>query len=304
MPNNSRHTILVTGACGFVGKFLVDELVETTHHKLVCLCRKLNQNSQYPEVIFVECDLNETNKVKEIIELYKPDTVIHLAALARLSAGENNPDVAFKTNYLATINLIDFSVTAHVKSFIFISTDMAREHLSVIGITKYLAEAYIQKQLKTETKLITVRLPNISWTPGSVHLIFERLIAKNKSLSITHPKMSRRFISGKEAAKNIIFAMQTGHDRDIFVEIREPEKITQLAKTMVKNSGKKIGLEFVGMKPGEKLAEKNYHPDQIEHTSFKTLALLKDKNFSKTEIMKAEERLFKKPGFTAKIKNN
>jgi len=304
MPNNNKHTILITGACGFISKYLVDELLKTTNYKLILLCKKVERDFRNAAETFVECDLNETKKVEEIVDFYKPDSVIHLAALARLSAGESNPNEAFRTNYLATKKLIELSVLTRVKSFIFISTDMAREHLSVVGITKYLAEAYLQKQVKSETKLITVRLPNISWTPGSVHLVFERLINENKNLTITHPEMSRRFISGKEATENIIFAMESGRDRDIFVETREPEKITDLAKAMIKNSGKKIGLEFVGIKPGEKLAENSYDPDQIEHTSFKHLALLKDKAFGKNEIKRAIERLQNKPGFTVAIKND
>lgn len=299
-----QHTILVTGACGFVGRFLVEKLLKTTNYKLVLLCRKADQNSNNSRVTFVECDLNNTKKVDQNFNNFKPEIVIHLAALARLSAGEKNPDEAFRTNYLATKNLIDRSVLAKVKSFVFISTDMAREHLSVVGITKYLAEAYLQKIDQSETKLITVRLPNISWTPGSVHLVFEKLISENKSLTVTHPDMSRRFISGKEAAENIIFAMKTGNDRDIFVELREPEKITDLANSMIKNSGKDIDVSFVGMKPGEKLAENCYRSNQIVHTSFKHLALLKDKTFGETEIKTALERLKNKPGFTAVIKND
>lgn len=304
MQNKSQHTILITGGCGFVGKLLVKELLKTNRYKLVLLCRKAERDLQFPEVTFVECDLNETKKAEEIFDQYKFESVIHLAALARLSAGENKPDEAFRTNYLATKNLIDFSISAKVKSFIFISTDMAREHLSVVGITKYLAEAYLQNHEKNETKLITVRLPNISGTPGTVHFIFEKLIGENKNLTITHPEMSRRFISGKEAAKNIIFALEKGYDRDIFVEIREPEKITDLAKTMIKDSGREIDLEFVGMKPGEKLAENSYQPNQIKHTSFKHLALLKHKPFGQTEIKNAKERLQNKPGFTTEIKND
>jgi len=303
MQNETQHTILVTGACGFVGKFLVEELLKTTKQKLVALCRKADRDIQIPAVTFVEGDLNDFKKIDEIFKLYKPDTVIHLAALARLSTGENNPNEAYRTNYLNTINLIELSISIRVKSFIFISTDMAREHLSVVGITKYLVEAYLQKQKKSETKLITVRLPNISWTPGSVHLVFEKLINENKNLTVTHPEMSRRFISGKEAVDNIIFAMKNGGDRDIFVEVKEPEKITNLAKTMIKNSGMELGIQFVGMKPGEKLAENSYHPYQIEHTSFKHLALLMDKTFGKSERQSAIKRLQNKPEFNAEIKN-
>jgi FlaA1/EpsC-like NDP-sugar epimerase len=304
MQIETQHTLLVTGACGFIGKFLVEELLKTTNYKLVLFCRKADQNQFGSRVTFVEGDLNDTKKFDEIFNCYRPGIVVHMAALARLSAGEDKPDEAFRTNYLATKHLIDLSIATKTKSFIFISTDMAREHLSVVGITKYLAEAYLQKTAKVETKLITVRLPNIAWTPGSVHLVFEKLISENKNLTITHPEMSRRFISGKEAAENIIFAMKTGNDRDIFVELREPEKITDLAKAMIKSCGKEIGVEFIGMKPGEKLTENSYNPGQVEHTHFKQLALLKNKTFGETEIETAWTRLQTKPGFTFEIKNN
>ena len=146
-----------------------------------------------------------------------------------------------------------------------------------------------------------MRLPNISWTPGSVDHIFERLINENKPITITHPDMSRRFISGYEAAADIYYALKNGADRDIFVINKPPDKITELARQMIAKSGKSIDVLFIGMRPGEKLAEETYSDTEVSDISFNHLALLKENLPGINGIKIAMTLLLNKPGFTIEV---
>jgi UDP-N-acetyl-D-glucosamine 4,6-dehydratase len=245
--------------------------------------------------------LGDTQSIRDFFKNYSPDHIIHLGALARLKEGEEKPDMAYRINYLGSKVLIDCAMDNLIKTFLFVSSDMARNHKSVVGITKYMTEAYIRKVNTRETRFIVVRLPNISWTPGSVHLIFDRLIEDNKPLTITHPDMSRRFVSREQAADLILHALAEGKSKDIWVVTKPPQKITSLAKEMIDNSGKHLGIEFIGIKPGEKLAEEGYSNDQVIHTSKQDFSLLQGGDFEESELTKAIEMLQAKPGFSINI---
>ena len=301
MKGEVQQTIFITGACGFVGKFLVRELLASTGYKLVLNCRNTTDNLPDGRISYTSIDLNDNTQIHDCIITHKPSAIIHLAAMARIADGEKYPDEAWRVNYLATINLMEIAIKQKIDRFLYISSDLARNHQSVVGITKYLSEAYLNASGKSLTKTITLRLPNISWTPGSVHLIFQRLINEEKAITITHPDMSRRFIDGEEAAKFILFSLENGNDRDIFVVSKTPEKIMTLAKTMINDSGKDIDITLIGMKPGEKLEEETYSNSEIKHTAMKNLSLLLRKPFGSSEIEQAKQILRSKPGFKTEI---
>ena len=298
MLNNNQDKIFITGACGFVGQFLVKKLAESKSCSLILNCGNREKQERFKNREYTNVDISDTESVHSFFENHHPDHIIHLAAMARLSDGEQNPDEAFRTNFIGTKLLIEQAVKNKVKSFVFVSSDLVRNHQSAVGITKYLSEGFIQNMESCSTKLITVRLPNIARTPGSVHLIFERLINESKAITITHPDMSRRFISGDEAGEYIQFVLKHGTDRDTFVVNKEPEKITELAQQMVSESGKEIEISYISMRPGEKLEEETYSDDEIEHTSFKDLALLLDIVPGSTGMTRAIELLKNKPGFS------
>jgi UDP-N-acetyl-D-glucosamine 4,6-dehydratase len=297
MLDRKQDKILITGACGFVGQFLVKKLTESGYSNLILNCRNSERRSRE----YANIDLVYPGSIHSFFEENQPDHIVHLAAMARLSDGEQNPDDAFRTNFLGTKLLIEYAVNNGVKSFVFVSSDLVRNHQSVVGITKYMSEGFIQNMNISPTKFITLRLPNISRTPGSVHLIFERLINENKAITITHPDMSRRFIPGNEAAEYIQFVLSNGVDRDTFVVNKQPEKITELARKMISESGKDITISYIGMRPGEKLAEETYLDKEIEHTSFKDLALLKNNVPDSSSKTRAIKLLKSKPGFSLNL---
>jgi UDP-N-acetyl-D-glucosamine 4,6-dehydratase len=299
MKDKSKETVFITGASGFLGEQLVRKMIAEQKFRLILNYR--NNSAEHPETESAQVDLSDTGSIRAFFNYHQPDHIIHLGALARVREGEENPNDAFQINYLGSKTLIDLAIKNRVRTFVFVSSDLVRNHKSVVGIAKYLTEAYISELDTQETRIVTVRLPNISWTPGSVHLIFERLIKEDKPLTITHPDMSRRFISREQAAELIIHALHASRNKEIWVVTKPPQNITSLAGEMVRDAGKDLSIEFVGMRQGEKLAEEGYREGEVLHTSKEDFSLLKEVNFDKSEIFKAIEMLRAKPGFSLNI---
>ncbi len=273
-----RHTSLfITGACGFTGKFVVSELAKGGRFTLHLNCRHGNPDVSGPEITHHRLDLNDRDQLNDFFLAHPIDAIIHLSALARVAEGERSPEEAYRSNFLATRQLFEAAMQFNIDRFVFISSDLVRNPKSVVGITKYLSEYEILNTVESNTKRIILRLPNLSWTPGSVHLIFERLLKEGQPITITHPDMSRRFISGEEAARYVRYVAENGTDKDIFVVNKPTEKITDLARQMMKEKGTNVDLKFIGMRPGEKLVEEPYEANETSPVSFDDLALLNDK---------------------------
>jgi len=302
MIKTDQNTIFITGACGFVGLFLVDLLVRTTTYKLVLNCRyHANRPVQNSKIEYTNADLNDKKALENILETHKPGIVIHLAGITRINDGEQDPNEAFRVNYTGTKSLIELAAKYALNKFVFVSSDMARNHRSVIGITKFLIESYILSLDQTNMQIVTLRLPNISWTPGSVHLIFENQIKKQRPITITHPDMSRRFITGNEAAEYIKYGFEHGTDKDLFVINKAPVKISSLAREMMDESDIYLEIKYIGARPGEKLEEGSYDINEIEHTSFKDLSLLNSRFSESEKITDIIDMLTLKPGFNLNI---
>ena len=300
MDIKDTDTIFITGACGFVGQYVIQDFLESTNFNLLLNCRKDPKKIKDSRISYTSADLYNADEISALFETRKIDAVIHLSAMARVAEGEKSPNEAFNVNYVASGHLLNLSEKYQVKKFIFISSDLVRNCQSLVGITKFLSEADIQNGIHGETQKIILRLPNVSWTPGSVHLIFERLLKEGKTITITHPDMSRRFITGEEAASYIRYVLKNGKNKECFVINKPPEKITDLARKMMQEKGMNIDLSFIGMRPNEKLVEEVYVEDEITNTTFNDLALLKDQ-IPIEDSRQALIDLQSKPGFTIKI---
>jgi len=269
------RSILITGAAGSIGSEIVKQIAsfnpkililvdqaESPMYELEMDLKKLFPQVRYSLIIGDICDKNHMEK---IFAQYKPEIVYHAAAYKHVPLMEENPCEAFKTNVLGTVNLVQCSLKYQVTKFIMISTDKAVNPTNVMGATKRLAEMYVQASQKfTSTKFITTRFGNVIGSNGSAVLLFKRQIENGGPVTITHPEVTRFFMTIPEACQLVLEASMAGKGGEIFVfDMGERIKILDLATKMIKLSGfipnEDIKIVFTGLRPGEKLYEELIH---------------------------------------------
>lgn len=284
--DSKQPTILITGSTGYVCKFLVDKLLAITNFNIVVTYRaeKGNYNANN-RLFFEKADLLVPHSFENIFKNYKPKHVVHLAAMARVKDGENHPAKVIRANYMATVALAELSVKYKTESMVFTSSNLAQDAVSVVGIGKLLIEQYFQKTDSQTTKFISLRMPNVIDSDGAVTLIFKKQIENNLPITITHPDMSRMFVTGERAADFLFYLINSGVNKGVYVSYEKPVKITDLAKDMIKESGKGVKIEFIGIKPGEKLSEKSFTIDDVIPTKISGLGMLKDYKYDKNQVI-------------------
>jgi len=284
-------TILVTGACGFVGKNLVNYLLSIWKiDKIVVCCRDkkaattIFQNSE--KVILTESDLAKPSTYQTIFKTHTPDYVIHLAAIARYKQGEENPDATVKINFFGTIALLKLAKQFKTKKVLIASSNMARNPKGVTGVSKYLTEAYL-KTIQPYPEVSCIRLPNVIDSPDAVTLLFKEQIEKELPITITDKRMSRKFVTPSEAAHDLVFALLNGNHGDIFINNKPSTPIVELAQKMIDESGKSISIQLIGMCPGEKLQEEDYPGGTVAATANCNLYRLTENQHSKKDLQQA-----------------
>lgn len=291
MINLDSSRILIIGGGSFIGKYLVNYLENHTNSKLIVSYRTIPEiKPDNQRIIYVYADLLKPDSYKNIFDKHKPLIVFHLAAITRLSPGELNPELTIKTNYFGTKMIADLCLEYKVKAFISVSSNLARNPKSVVGLLKYLSEIYLRMSGNSKTKMISIRLPNVLGSPGSVTNIFKKQIEAGGPVTVTDPLMERRFVNNDEASKLLITAIKMGENSDVFVVPIENTKIIKLARDMISESGKRIEIKYIGIKSGEKLIEEKYREEELTNTEIDSLSLLKD-DWSPKNITNAIELL-------------
>jgi len=259
--------VFVTGGAGSIGSELARQIAKYKPKKLVTI--DINENELY----FLElelkrqnknlnlqseiCNIRERSKLEILFEKYKPNIVFHAAAHKHVPLMEHNPDEAIKNNIFGTKNLTEIAIKYGVDKFVLISTDKAVNPTNVMGATKRACELIVEKaNKKSKTKFMAVRFGNVLGSNGSVIPIFKKLINEGKNLTITHPEITRYFMTISEASQLVIEAASIGKGGELFVlDMGKPIKILDLAKNMIELSKANIGIDIIGLRPGEKLYE-------------------------------------------------
>jgi FlaA1/EpsC-like NDP-sugar epimerase len=279
------RTILVTGAGGSIGSELCRQvsrfqpaqlvLVDQAENGLFHIERELREH--FPAVPMAPCiaDVCDERRMASVLGRYKPAMVLHAAAHKHVPMMEINPGEAVKNNILGTRRVADLADAHGVERFVMISTDKAVNPSSVMGATKRIAEMYLQAlSQRSKTSFVTVRFGNVLGSAGSVVPIFQAQIAQGGPVSVTHPEMSRYFMTIPEACQLVLQSGAMGKGGEIFIlDMGEPVKIVDLARDLIELSGFRPGedieIHFTGVRPGEKLFEElsmtEEHADKTRH---------------------------------------
>ena len=265
--------VMVTGAGGSIGAEMCRQIARFKPDKLVLVERMENAlfeidrelGRHFPDVPRLPCvaDISDTCRMGQILRAERPTAIFHAAAHKHVPMMEWNPGEAIKNNVLGTRCLADTASEMGVEKFVMISTDKAVNPTSIMGCTKRVAEMYVQQlssHTDSRTEFVTVRFGNVLGSSGSVVPIFKEQIARGGPVTVTHPEMTRYFMTIPEASQLVLQAGAMGKGGEIFLlDMGEPVKIVDLAVDLITLSGLRphedIEIRFSGIRPGEKLFE-------------------------------------------------
>lgn len=342
--------IMITGAAGSIGSEIVRQIIGF-NPEFVVLCDQaetplhdlqleIDDDFKGARTHVVMANIQNRCRMKAIFEEYHPQIIFHAAAYKHVPMMENNPSEAILTNVLGTKNIADLAIEYGVEKFVMISTDKAVRPTNIMGASKRLAEMYIQslnneknltisdentiiKPAEIRTKFITTRFGNVLGSNGSVIPRFKAQIARGGPVAVTHPEITRYFMTIPESVQLVLEAAAMGNGGEIYIfDMGDPVKIVDLAINMIKLAGlvpdKDIKIIFTGLRPGEKLYEEllmveeqtipTYHPKIkiskiINHSIFyvqsviEELLLLNNSNNDYAMVKKMKEII---PDFKSK----
>lgn len=267
-------TILVTGAAGSIGSEIVRQLVAYLPASIILIDQaesglfdlEFELSSSIPintKLSVYVADVTDQKRMSRIISAHKPNFIFHAAAYKHVPLMESNPYEAVRINVLGTKILSELAAENHVERFVMVSTDKAVNPTNVMGATKRLAEMYTQSMNHLEgvsTKFIATRFGNVLGSSGSVIPLFKKQIERGGPVTVTHPDITRYFMTIPEACELVLEAATMGNGGEVFVfDMGESVKIIDLAKKMITLSGlrvdRDIEIKYTGLRPGEKLYE-------------------------------------------------
>lgn len=286
MEELTNKVVLVTGAAGSIGSELCRQIMHYNPKLLLML--DFSESALYEleieigssgfltKSLAILADVRDKEKMKSIFAEFKPEMVFHAAAYKHVPMVESYPQEAIRSNILGTKILADLSVIYMVEKFVFVSTDKAVNPTNVMGATKRAAEMYVQSlniflenhHQKNHTKFITTRFGNVLGSNGSVVPMFKKQLLSGGPLTVTHPEVTRYFMTIPEACQLVLEAGAMGEGGEIYVfDMGEPIKIFDLAVNMIRLSGKKVNedvqIVFTGLRDGEKLYEELLNSSEL-----------------------------------------
>lgn len=267
------EVVLVSGGGGSIGSELCFQILQMQPKKLIIVdhsefnlyqVEKDLKDKGFENIVIKLVSVTDTVSIRYIMQKYQPTLVFHAAAYKHVPILEFQPFQAIKNNVIGTRILAEAAVECGVKKFVMVSSDKAVNPTNIMGGTKRIAEIFCQAfNHVSKTAFITVRFGNVIGSTGSVIPLFKKQIAAGGPVTITHPEMTRYFMTIKEASQLILQAGFQGNGGEIFVlDMGQPVKIIELARHLIKLSEKsidKIGIVYTGLRPGEKMYEELFY---------------------------------------------
>ena len=311
--------ILVTGAAGSIGSELVRQLLnyrpsliilcdqaETPMHEFTLEIQEKYKNANVKAYLG---DITDRQRMEHLFEVYNPQIVFHAAAYKHVPLMEDNPSIAVMNNVMGTKNLAELSVMNGVEKFVMVSTDKAVNPTNIMGASKRIAEIFTQSYYKslmnevhednhhTVTKFVTTRFGNVLGSNGSVIPRFKKQLEKGGPITVTHPEITRYFMTIPEACILVLEAGVMGQGGEIFVfDMGKPVKIADLAKKVIRLSGKEpdvdIQIVYSGLRPGEKLYEELLNNAENTRLTYHEKILIADvREYDFTDVSKRVDKL-------------
>ena len=302
----SNKKVLVSGAGGTIGSELVNQiinykpkeiiLIDNSEFLLYKIEKEIEEKNINIKINALLADIKNTKRIDSIFNTNKPDIVFHAAALKHVPLVEKNPLEGILTNILGTINIAESCEKYNVDEMVLISTDKAVNPFSVMGVPKRISEKYCQSlasNLQTNFKI--VRFGNVLGSTGSVVPLFQKQLEKGGPLTVTHPKMKRYFMTVREAVELVIQSAtlenKTKKSGIFVLEMGQPIAIVEIAEQLIRLAGlrpnKDIKINFIGLRPGEKILEElHYKNEKFLKTKNKSIFVVKPK-------IEPYEKLFK-----------
>jgi FlaA1/EpsC-like NDP-sugar epimerase len=312
----NNKVVLITGAGGSIGSELCRQicgynpqrvlLVEQAEGSLFNIESELNELGFQNRIVPLVADILDLPRMRGILELYSPEIIFHAAAHKHVFMMERQPGEALKNNVTGTRQFAELAADHKVEVFVLISTDKAINPTSAMGASKRLAELHlqaIQARPNNQTRFIAVRFGNVLGSSGSVIPIFKRQIAEGGPVTVTHPDVTRYFMTIPEAVGLVLQTAEMGKGGEIFVlDMGKPVKIIDLARQLIELSGLKpevdIEIKIIGLRAGEKLYEELQHTtENLSSTTHPRIMLLaingsaKDPDWSRRCIVEVEQRV-------------
>ncbi|MCC5918107.1 MAG: polysaccharide biosynthesis protein [Cryomorphaceae bacterium] len=269
-----NKTICITGAAGSIGSEILRQVLHYSPAKVIAIDQAEsalyevemdllhNRTNHHGRTDFVIADITREERMEKLFEQYNPEIIFHAAAYKHVPLMEAHPYEAVKVNVFGTKTVVDLAVRFGVEKFVMVSTDKAVNPTNVMGASKRIAEMYVQSFCKDQydTKFITTRFGNVLGSNGSVIPLFRKQIGRGGPVTITHPDITRYFMTIPEACNLVLEAGAMGSGGEIFVfDMGESVKIADLARNMIRLSGLELGqdieIKYTGLRPGEKLYE-------------------------------------------------
>ena len=274
------RVVMVTGAAGSIGSELCRQIRTYKPKLLVCLDQNEtgifhlqhqlaqgdgnNNNNNSERKVFCVADFTNPERMRRIFLTYGVEVVFHAAAYKHVPVMEDNVEEAVGNNVFGLLSLLNVVESSNCSTFLMISSDKAVNPTNVMGCTKRVGELILAAWPGERMRCVSVRFGNVLGSNGSVIPIFQEQIRQNQPITITHPEITRFFMTISEAVSLVLQAFAIGRDGDILVlDMGEPVRITDLAKTLVRLSGKsRQEFKFIGLRPGEKLFEELFYSDE------------------------------------------